>query len=235
MYRCYTGTHIREAEQPRLAAGEGPALMRTAAWGLAQHTLDFLRHRGRIYGSRVIGLVGKGNNGGDTLWALSFLAARGVHIEAVAITAERDQLHPAARTAFRTAGGRFTTRIDHATDVVLDGVFGTGFSGTFDMPTYLADRNLHTPDTAGIIACDIPSGVHADTGNIPGASLQADVTVTFGGPTMPVGFTSSILASDRNWRRSKTPGGLPSRPMWLVTTVPHGGMHINILEGCSVS
>ena len=182
MYRCYTGTHIREAEQPRLAAGEGPALMRTAAWGLAQHTLDFLRHRGRIYGSRVIGLVGKGNNGGDTLWALSFLAARGVHIEAVAITAEPDQLHPAARTAFRTAGGRFTTRIDHATDVVLDGVFGTGFSGTFDMPTYLADRNLHTPDTAGIIACDIPSGVHADTGNIPGASLQADVTVTFGGP-----------------------------------------------------
>ena len=95
MYRCYTGTHIREAEQPRLAAGEGPTLMRTAAWGLAHHTLKYLRDRGRIYGSRVIGLVGKGNNGGDTLWALSFLAARGVHIAAVPITADPNQLHPA--------------------------------------------------------------------------------------------------------------------------------------------
>ena len=182
MYRCYTGTQIREAEQPRLAAGEGPALMRTAAWGLAHHTLNFLRDRGRIYGSRVLGLVGKGNNGGDTLWALSFLAARGVHIAAVPITADPEQLHPAARAAFVQAGGRFATRIDRATDVVLDGVFGTGFSGSFDMPSYLADRHLHIPVSAGIIACDIPSGVHADTGDIPGASLRADVTVTFGGP-----------------------------------------------------
>ena len=182
MYRCYTGTQIREAEQPRLAAGEGPTLMRTAAWGLAHHTLNFLRDRGRIYGSRVLGLVGKGNNGGDTLWALSFLAARGVQTAAVPIATDQDQLHSAARAAFGKAGGRFTTHLDPATDVVLDGVFGTGFSGTFDISTYLADRNLHIPDTAGIIACDIPSGVHADTGDIPGTSLSADLTVTFGGP-----------------------------------------------------
>src|SRR5699024_12770299 len=78
MRRCYTGTQVQAAERPRLEAGEGPALMRLAAWGLAQHTLEFLKHRGQTYGARVIGLIGKGNNGGDTLWALHFLARRGV-------------------------------------------------------------------------------------------------------------------------------------------------------------
>ena len=182
MYRCYTGAQIRGAEQPRLTAGEGPALMRTAARGLAQHTLNFLKHRGKIYGSRVVGLVGKGNNGGDTLWALSFLAARGVAISAVAINTDPADLHAEGRAAFRHAGGRFTNHIPRNIDVVLDGVFGTGFTGTFDLPAYLAEHRLHIPNTAGIVACDIPSGVLADTGDIPGASLKADLTVTFGGP-----------------------------------------------------
>ena len=182
MYRSYTGTQIRAAEQPRLAAGEGPALMRTAAWGLAHHTLQHLRHRGRIYGSRVVGLIGKGNNGGDTLWALSFLAARGVATTAIAVLADVTEVHPAGRAALTAAGGHFSNSIPHDTDVVIDGVFGTGFSGTFDLPAYLTEHRLHIPDAADIIACDIPSGVHADTGDIPGASLKADLTVTFAGP-----------------------------------------------------
>src|SRR5690625_775771 len=182
MYRCYTGAQIRTAEQPRLAAGDGAVLMRTAARGLMHHTVTLLRHRGRIYGSRVVGLVGKGNNGGDTLWALSFLAARGVAITAIPIATQTADFHPEASAAFRAAGGTFTTAIHPETDIVIDGIFGTGFSGTFDVPAYLAEHRLIIPAGAQIIACDIPSGVHADTGQIPGASLRADVTVTFGGP-----------------------------------------------------
>src|SRR5690625_3772090 len=105
MYRCYTGAQIRTAEQPRLAAGDGAVLMRTAARGLMHHTVTLLRHRGRIYGSRVVGLVGKGNNGGDTLWALSFLAARGVAITAIPIATQTADFHPEASAAFRAAGG----------------------------------------------------------------------------------------------------------------------------------
>lgn len=216
MYRCYTGAQIRTAEQPRLTAGEGPALMRTAASGLAHHTLNFLKQRGKIYGSRVVGLVGKGNNGGDTLWALSFLAARGVDISAISITTDPPTLHAEGRTAFLRAGGRFTKHVPANVDVVLDGVFGTGFAGAFDLPSYLAEHNLHISDTAGIIACDIPSGVLADTGQIPGASLQADLTVTFGGPkvgllagagaqhagdihVIDIGISAELNALDHPW------------------------------------
>lgn len=181
MRRCYTGTQVQAAERPRLEAGEGPALMRQAAWGLAQHTLEFLKHRGQTYGARVIGLIGKGNNGGDTLWALHFLARRGVAVGATLINATPSAVHRQGLAAFSQAGGTLVTTIPEDTAVVIDGVFGTGFAGTFDLPAYLQEHDLNIPPTAGIIACDIASGVVADTGDIPGASLQADMTVTFGG------------------------------------------------------
>lgn len=182
MHRCYTGNQIRAAEQPRLDAGQGPALIRRAAWGLAHHTLKLLKTRGRHYGSRVVGLIGKGNNGGDTLWALSFLATRGIAIAAVVINTTPDALHVEGLAAFRRAGGRIMDHIPAHTTAVIDGIFGTGFRGVFDLPGYLAARDLRIPDTAAVIACDIPSGVLADTGEIPGATLAADLTVTFAGP-----------------------------------------------------
>lgn len=184
MRRCYTGSQIRTAERSRLEAGDGPILMRRAAWGLAQHTLELLASRGRVYGALVVGLIGKGNNGGDTLWALSFLAKRGVAIAAVPIHASVEQLHPSGLSAFRQAGGRFLDHVPAETQVVLDGVFGTGFTGSFDLPAHLRRNKLHLPEHAAIIACDIPSGVLADTGHIPGGALAADVTVTFGGPKL---------------------------------------------------
>ncbi|NWN88825.1 MAG: bifunctional ADP-dependent NAD(P)H-hydrate dehydratase/NAD(P)H-hydrate epimerase [Micrococcaceae bacterium] len=180
MYRAYTGTQVRAAEQVWLDAGCGTSLIRRAAWGLAHHTLALLGTRGRVYGTRVLGLVGKGNNGGDTLWALSFLASRGVSVAAVAINTDAEHLHAEGFEAFKRAGGRLINRINPDTAVVLDGVFGTGFHGSFDLPGYLADHGLHIPAQAGVVACDIPSGVNADTGEIAGRALRADLTVTFG-------------------------------------------------------
>ena len=182
MRRCYTGAQIRAAETPYLETGEGPVLMRRAAWGLAHHTLKLLASRGQTYGSRVVGLIGKGNNGGDTLWALSFLARRGVAIAAIAINATPAELHAEGLEAFYRAGGRMLDHIPADTDAVIDGVLGTGFRGSFDLPATLAVSNIHLPATAAVIACDIPSGVLADTGEVPAAALAADLTVTFGAP-----------------------------------------------------
>lgn len=190
MQRIFTGTQVRGAETPWLEAGYGQVLMRRAARGLAQQTLALLQQRGGVYGRCVVGLVGKGNNGGDTLWALSFLAARGVAIRAVPCNTTPDELHPEGFAAFQRAGGRVVTAIDPATDVVIDGVFGTGFSGSFDLPEYLTDQDLSIPASAAILACDIPSGVLADTGDIPGRALTADITVTFGAAKI------GVLASD---------------------------------------
>ena len=69
----YTAAAVREAEAPLLAAGRGEALMRTAAAGLASVCRRLLSEHSQISGSRVVMLVGAGNNGGDALYALSLI------------------------------------------------------------------------------------------------------------------------------------------------------------------
>src|SRR5699024_6530237 len=56
-----------------------------------------------------------------------------------------------------------------------------GFTGSFDVPGYLTQSGLSFDPSVLVVACDIASGILADTGDIPGASLTADLTVTFGG------------------------------------------------------
>ncbi|MFC4428437.1 NAD(P)H-hydrate epimerase [Citricoccus alkalitolerans] len=82
MIHAYTGAAVRAAESPLLRAGQGAALMRRAAWGLARVVVGELR-RGPVAGATVTALVGTGNNGGDALWALAFLRRRGVNVVAV--------------------------------------------------------------------------------------------------------------------------------------------------------
>ncbi|WOO98851.1 NAD(P)H-hydrate dehydratase [Micrococcus terreus] len=174
MLRAHTGTAVRAAERPLLEAGQGDALMRRAAWGLAQHTLAELRRRGPVAGSTVAALVGSGNNGGDALWALSFLRRRGVH--AVAVPASRSRaLHDDGHAALLAAGGQVGEQIPSGAAVVIDGILGTGARGAFELPA-----GLVLPEGATVVACDVPSGVDADTGQVLGEVIPAEVTVTFG-------------------------------------------------------
>ena len=193
MISAYTGTQVRDAEEPLLAAGLGNVLMQRAAHGLANTIIRELQSRGRrIYGSSLVVLTGKGNNGGDGLYAAAFLAARGMRTTAM-LTA--DSAHPQALAAFEGAGGRVRHLPDAAlgelaaeaacTDVVIDAVLGTGAKGglrgsaatLFDA---IADARTGQAAPGFVVACDLPSGVDADTGAVSGPVLPADVTVTFG-------------------------------------------------------
>ncbi|NOQ15371.1 MAG: NAD(P)H-hydrate dehydratase, partial [Methyloprofundus sp.] len=86
-----------------------------------------------------------------------------------------------AKQAFVNAGGvrlKDYQLIDNSADIVVDGIFGTGLdrtvSGTF--ATAIAHINqLSVP----VFAIDIPSGLHADTGNIMGCAINATMTITF--------------------------------------------------------
>nr|MDQ6937931.1 bifunctional ADP-dependent NAD(P)H-hydrate dehydratase/NAD(P)H-hydrate epimerase [Actinomycetota bacterium] len=60
---------VRAAEKALMAELPGGALMQRAAHGLAAHLLRELDQGGRVYGRRVLLLVGAGNNGGDALFA----------------------------------------------------------------------------------------------------------------------------------------------------------------------
>ncbi|MFD1214751.1 NAD(P)H-hydrate epimerase, partial [Arthrobacter sp. GCM10027362] len=89
MIKAWTGTQIRAAEAPLLAAGRGPELMQRAAHGLANAVVrELVQRRGKAYGAKVAVLAGSGNNGGDALYAGAFLARRGVRPTAV-LTAGR--------------------------------------------------------------------------------------------------------------------------------------------------
>jgi hydroxyethylthiazole kinase-like uncharacterized protein yjeF len=191
MISAYTGTQIRAAEQPLLAAGMGAVLMQRASYGLANAIVHELQAGSRrLYGTSVAVLAGKGNNGGDGLFAASFLAARGMRTTAV-LTG--DAAHPEALAAFERAGGRvffltasnlgaLTAEVAGA-DVVIDAVLGTGAQGGLRgaaaaLAAALAD--LRSGASHLVVACDTPSGVDADTGEAHAPVLSADLTVTFG-------------------------------------------------------
>lgn len=179
MRHYYTAEQIRTAEAPLLAAQPEGTLMRRAASGLAVAIAAELRTRtGGVAGRRVCAVVGAGNNGGDALWAATFLRRRGA--AAAAVLLDPDRAHPGALSAFRAAGGRIVETVSSATDLVIDGV--VGISGTGPLRPAAA-AVFDAVEAAGIpvVAVDIPSGIDVHTGAITGPAVRAALTVTFGG------------------------------------------------------
>ncbi len=155
------------------------ALMQRAAAGLAAACADLL---GRVYGRRVVLLVGSGDNGGDALYAGARLARRGAGVTAVLLSPGRT--HAAGLAALRRAGGH-TVGPDGAetvvrrADLVLDGIVGIGGKGGL-RPDAASLASVVAGARAAVVAVDLPSGVDADTGEVHGSAIRADLTVTFG-------------------------------------------------------
>ena len=136
---------------------------------------------------QVLGLVGSGNNGGDTLIALSMMQKSGW--KSVACLA-KERLHDDPLiTAFLDAGGRIINygktdsqekliRSIQQSTVILDGILGTGFklplrekaAGLLRLIAEFAN-NVH------IIAVDCPSGTDCDSGECAAETLHADMTI----------------------------------------------------------
>ena len=179
------------------------ALMQRAAAGLASVAATLLRQEpGRVYGARVVLLVGTGDNGGDALYAGERLARRGAAVTAIQAG---PRLHPGGAAALRAAGGRFVevvpprapddTRPDvvgarydagrdarHAighADLIIDGLLGIGGKGGLREP-FATLAQLAANSAGTTLAVDLPSGIDADTGEVDGPAVRADVTVTFG-------------------------------------------------------
>jgi len=175
----YSADAIREAEAPLLAALPDGALMRRAANGLASAIAsELLMRTGAIAGRSVCAVAGSGDNGGDALWAVTFLRRRGA--AAAAVLLNPDRTHKGALAAFSKAGGRIVQSVPTATDLVIDGVVGISGSGAL-RPT--AAEVFSAVDAAGIpvVAVDIPSGLDVQTGAVSGPAVHAELTVTFGG------------------------------------------------------
>lgn len=177
---------VRSAEESAFRVVPEGALMQRAAHALAVSCARLLTQiRGGVVGARVVLLGGSGNNGGDALWAGARLAARGCRVDAVCLA---DRVHAEGRAALLRAGGRIwrwdAADLDQqailgAADLTIDGVLGIGGVGGLRPEAAEAAAAVAASD-AVVVAVDVPSGVDADTGAVPGATVSADVTVTFG-------------------------------------------------------
>ena len=161
MRHYYSAQQIRDAEAPLLASLPDGVLMRRAAFGLATAVV---RELGTVSGTTVCAVVGSGDNGGDALWAATFLRRRGAGASAVLLNPDR--AHSAAMAAFRKAGGRIVEKVPAATDLVIDGVVGIGASG----PLRAAAAEVFSGTDAPVVAVDIPSGVDVATGAAGGSA-----------------------------------------------------------------
>ncbi|MEU3525444.1 NAD(P)H-hydrate dehydratase [Streptomyces sp. NPDC038707] len=179
MRTAYSVETVRAAERALMARLPEGALMQRAAAGLAAACAGLL---GRVSGSRVVLLVGSGDNGGDALYAGARLARRGAGVTAVLLTPGR--AHAGGLAALRRAGGR-TVPADRAEEaiararLVVDGIVGIGGKGGL-RPDAARLAEAVARSGAAVVAVDLPSGVDADTGEVRGAALRADLTVTFG-------------------------------------------------------
>ncbi len=133
-------------------------LMETAGTALAEAVAS-LSPQGPV---RIV--CGKGNNGGDGLVAARHLRSTGFEVETVELWGDEV---PGDLDAWLAGSG-----------AVVDAIFGTGFSGAPREPASAAIDAINRSG-APVVACDIASGVDASSGEIAGAAVEADLTVTF--------------------------------------------------------
>jgi NAD(P)H-hydrate epimerase len=109
-------------------------------------------------------ICGKGNNGGDGQIAARRLTAMGFEVETALLWSDGVPADLDARLA--------------GAGVVVDAIFGTGFSGAPREPAAAAIEAINRCG-APVVACDIASGVDASSGEIEGVAVEASLTVSF--------------------------------------------------------
>jgi hydroxyethylthiazole kinase-like uncharacterized protein yjeF len=178
MIEAFSVADVRAAEEAAMAGLPDGELMARASRGLAAVVAARLEERD---GMRVVGLVGAGNNGGDTLYALAHLAQQGFSAAAV----HSASAHPGGLEAARAAGVAlmpgdtegWRSAVAEA-DAVVDGIVGIGGRpGLSDDAAAWVDE---IPEEAWVVAVDLPSGADP-SGEVPlREAVFADETVTFG-------------------------------------------------------
>ncbi len=129
-------------------------------------------------------VCGKGNNGGDGLVAARLLADTGFQVEALLLwpaaelsTDAKANLDWLDRPPREVSAGEIAAALA-GSGVVVDAIFGTGFSGAPRAPALDAIEAINACE-APVVAADIASGVDATSGEVEGTAVEATVTVSF--------------------------------------------------------
>ena len=151
--------------------------------------LNTIAEKSREQTLRVAIFCGPGNNGGDGVAAARLLMDVGYRVRAF-LVGDRAKMTPDERAMEEkliAAGGVLEDYLPgdpeqesffSTCDGMVDAIFGVGLCRPV---TGVFQRAIEVMNRAGVpvIACDVPSGVNADTGEIMGCAVKATATVTF--------------------------------------------------------
>lgn len=137
---------------------------------------------------RVVGVLGSGHNGADGLVALRTLRAWGRDVAAVhgGSAPPEPDVSAGWSVPVRELPASDPGRLDEVltdADVLLDGLLGTGVSGAPREPQAALIRAMNR-SRRPMVAVDGPSGMDYTTGAVPGACVDADLTVALGWPKL---------------------------------------------------
>ncbi len=158
----------------------GYALMKRAA----ESALRALRTRWPT-ALRIVVVCGGGNNGGDGFVLARFAQAAGLEVLTLTVVPP-EQLQGDARRAYddllASAGAvqPFEARLLADAEVIVDALLGIGVRGPLRPAAQSAVAAINAV-LKPVLSIDVPSGLDADTGQVPSAAVEADATVTFVG------------------------------------------------------
>ncbi len=197
-------------------------LMERAGLGVAE---NIAKHYPLENYKKVLIVCGPGNNGGDGMVCACYLWDKNYEVKVV-LLAEKEKYKGEALINLKILEnlGIPLKRVKEVSqlkdlfysfspDIVVDAIFGTGLKRPiegFYKETIEEINDYRENNPAKVIAVDIPSGVCADTGQIMGTAVKADLTVTFELPKIghffypgkelrgelkivPIGFPSKII------------------------------------------
>ncbi|MDD2762113.1 MAG: NAD(P)H-hydrate epimerase, partial [Methylomonas sp.] len=178
-HALYSVAQVREAERIAIEELQMPGLQLMRSAGLA--AFNALKQRWPD-ARRLSVYCGCGNNAGDG-YVVARLAKDAGYIVSVFSMTDPDNLAGDALTVCRdylSAGGKVAPFDSgaKADGVVVDALLGTGLNREL-APDYAEAIALINRSGRPVLALDVPSGLHADSGCVLGCAVRADLTVTF--------------------------------------------------------
>jgi NAD(P)H-hydrate epimerase len=166
----------------------GPVLMENAASAIVSEMERFFRG---LAGVKVGIICGKGNNGGEGLALARRLRTRGVPVR-VALLAPFAALQGEAKLNLSIlrktdveilpgASSKVLADVVGWSDILVDALLGVGLTSSLKGNYALAVEMMNAAGRP-IVAVDVPTGVNADTGEVMGSAVRADLTVTMALP-----------------------------------------------------
>ena len=170
-----SNSQMAEADRRTIESGvDGFVLMRRAARAVADIILSEFERQ------NVLVLCGPGNNGGDGFVIASLLKERGWDVWLASMKGVAELEGDVSKAAQLWEGDvlSFDNLQPQKDELVIDAVFGTGFSGALGAPVAGVFERINRQGNS-VVAVDISSGVNGDSGAVDPHALRAGFTVTF--------------------------------------------------------